>query len=93
MMVTGVHYMPFDDVHGYGKTKEELEQEGYILVESIPQPADNGKVPIHYVDIDTNEQFYEYEEPAVSDNDRIAALEKAQGDLLIEIAMLKMGGF
>lgn len=30
-----VHYMPFDEVNGLGKTKEQLQQEG-IFVESLP---------------------------------------------------------
>lgn len=33
-----VHYMPFDPTYGLGKTKEELEAEGYVFVESIPEP-------------------------------------------------------
>lgn len=36
--VNGQHFFPFDPVYGFGKTKEELEAEGYVLVENIPDP-------------------------------------------------------
>lgn len=58
-LVTFVHYMPFDGEHGMGKTKEELEQEG-ILVESIPEPKQNGKIPKLFVNRETKELWYEY---------------------------------
>lgn len=45
--VVAVHFVPFDPVHGLGKTKEELEAEGGVFVESVPEPENRpGKAPV-----------------------------------------------
>lgn len=54
------HYMPFDPVYGLGKTREELELEG-VFVESVPEPLNNGKIPILYLDDTKTAVFYDYE--------------------------------
>lgn len=42
-----IHYMPFDSEHGFGKTKEELETEGGVFVELVPEPENRpGKAPV-----------------------------------------------
>lgn len=56
------HHMPFHPKHGFGKTAEELEQEG-ILVDSIPEEQKvEGKSAIRYVNPSTKEIYYEYED-------------------------------
>jgi hypothetical protein len=57
-----VHAMPFHKKYGFGKTKEELEQEGFF-VESIPEPQQiEGKAPILRCNPTTKELWYEYED-------------------------------
>lgn len=46
--VTLIHNMPFDPVHGFGKTEAELSQLG-VLLDDIPDPEPmEGKIPIPY---------------------------------------------
>ncbi|WP_205613341.1 hypothetical protein [Clostridium sporogenes] len=57
-----IHYMPFNEKHGLGKTKEELEQEG-ILLESIIEPKQiEGKQATMYWNPIEGKIFYEYED-------------------------------
>ncbi|EQB4335412.1 hypothetical protein ACYJ2V_001099 [Clostridium botulinum] len=57
-----IHYMPFDNVYGLHKTKEELEQEG-ILIENIPEPKYiENKQAIMYWEPVNKQIFYEYED-------------------------------
>lgn len=45
--LTFIHYMPFDNRYGMGKTEEELRKTGY-LVESLPEytgEIQEGKIP------------------------------------------------
>jgi len=45
--VNMTHYMPFDPNNGLGKTREELESEGGIFVDSVPEPENRpGKAHI-----------------------------------------------
>lgn len=64
-----------------------------IQVGKIPTAEEReGKQPVLYVNPETLELWYEYEPRPLTDAERIVELEKTQGDLLMEIAMLKMGG-
>lgn len=48
-VVTYIHYMPFDEKNGLGKTEEELLTTGF-LVEDVAEPEFiDGKKSIHYV--------------------------------------------
>ncbi|NFM47521.1 hypothetical protein FDB72_15575 [Clostridium botulinum] len=62
-----IHYMPFDNVYGLHKTKEELEQEG-ILIENIPEPKyiENKQAIMYWNPVD-KQIFYEYEDDPKSD--------------------------
>ncbi|MEN8702444.1 hypothetical protein [Bacillus infantis] len=94
---------------GLGKSKEDLEKEGF-LVEEVPV-FDNVAGKDQYVMYTPEKGFWvEYKDRALTEDDllqqeigailfesamdkaRIAELEASQGDMLIEIAMLKMGG-
>ena len=56
--VTFIHYLPFDEKNGMGKTEEELLKEGY-LVDEIPEAEQiDGKIPILYY---TKEKDFWYE--------------------------------
>lgn len=60
-----IHYMPFDDKYGLGKTEEELLQEG-ILINSIPEPEQvEGKVPI--LKYNGTDLYYEYVDAPVDE--------------------------
>lgn len=82
--VQGIHYDPFHPTDGFGKTQEELEAEGGIFVErnAIPEPENNGMAPRLYINPQTKELWYEYEEiPKTPEQlllERVASLEKIQ---------------
>ncbi len=59
--VSGVHYQPFDNANGLGKTKETLEAEGCIFVEKLLEPTiNNNSIFKLYINPLTKEQWYEY---------------------------------
>ncbi|WPS86886.1 hypothetical protein SMD22_20655 [Brevibacillus halotolerans] len=75
-VVTFVHYMPFDEVNGLGKSSEKLQTTG-LLVDSIPQPEVNGKIPKLFINPKTQELWYEYTDRPLSPEEEIVQL-KAQ---------------
>lgn len=88
LKVTFTHYMPFDQKHGLGKSEQELRQTG-ALVGNIPEPEQiEGKIPVLYYNADTNSVYYEYEDKPLTEQDRIAQLERA----LLEMTALFTGG-
>lgn len=60
MNIDMIHYMPFDENYGLGKTREQLEAQGGIFVESVPEPENqSGKVStLKYSK--TDGLYYEY---------------------------------
>lgn len=61
-LVNFIHYKPFHEKHGLGKTREELQQEG-ILVDSIPELVEiDGQSASLYCNLITKELWYEYED-------------------------------
>ena len=61
VIVRGIHSKPFDEVDGYGKTEEELNEDGY-LVEIIPQPNPLlGTRSVLHINPINNETWYTYE--------------------------------
>lgn len=55
-----IHYMPFDQENGLGKTEKELLQEGY-LVDEIPEPEPkSGYVPKPFWDDLNKKVYYKY---------------------------------
>lgn len=62
-----IHYMPFDNIYGLHKTKEELELEG-VLIENIPEPKyiENKQAIMYWNPVD-KQIFYEYEDVPKSD--------------------------
>lgn len=85
-----VHFLPFDEANGLGKTQEQLESEG-MLVDSIPDPvAQQGKIPVLYVNPQTKEAFYEYIDAPANPptvEDEIAELKRQLADAQIAINM------
>lgn len=77
--VKEVHYQPFHTEYGLGKTQAELEQEG-ILVEWLPQPEQNGKIPILKYDSISGNFFYEYVDRPLTQEEKLAKLEELQKD-------------
>ena len=64
--------------------KAELLQDtsSGILVDKLPEPTQqDGKVEVLYVNIDTKEPFYEYEDAPITEEDKIKVLEKQVADL------------
>jgi len=101
-LVVGKHYLPFDPVYGVkhdngnSMTKEEMEAMGGVFVETELQPEANGLTGTHYVNPETKEQFYEYEEMPKSDieilREENAALKKSQADQDELLMQLMLGG-
>lgn len=64
--VTFIHYLPFDEKNGMGKTEEELLKEGY-LVDEIPEAEEKeGMVAVMYYEPQKG-FWYEYEEAPLSE--------------------------
>lgn len=86
--VNYTHYMPFDPIHGLGKTEEELLQDGYF-VDAIPEPTEiPGKTHMLKFTIEKN-IFYEYVDREPTDQEKIAQLE---ADVATANYALMMGG-
>ncbi|MHB9937899.1 hypothetical protein CF098_07700 [Clostridium sporogenes] len=68
-MIGHIHYMPFDEINGLRKTKEELEQEG-VLIENIPEPKyiESTQAIMYWNPVD-KQVFYEYEDVPKSEED------------------------
>ena len=65
-----IHYMPFDEENGLGKTEEELLQEG-LLIEELPKLENiPNKAPILFCNPQTKEVWYEYVVIPESDDDK-----------------------
>ena len=63
-----------------------------ILVEKLPEPTQqDGRVAVLYVNIDTKEPFYEYEDIPKSEEDKIDFLEKQVADLTFLVMQLQGG--
>ncbi len=84
-LVQGKHYDPFSPTSGFGKTQEELEAESHIFVEEsdIPIPVDNGKIANLYINPQTKEMWYEYQDMPKSE---IEILRDENRDLKIALA-------
>jgi hypothetical protein len=84
-----VHYKPFDEKDGLGKTEEELQQTGY-LVESIPEPeAIPGKVPILKFDKNNKELYYEYIDRPLTTEEKLQLIEQENQDLKNRIELMQ----
>ncbi|MBO0560223.1 hypothetical protein EXQ37_10845 [Clostridium botulinum] len=56
-----MYHLPLDEIYGLHKTKEELESQGGMFIETLPIPQYmKDKVPIPYLNPKTKEVFYEY---------------------------------
>lgn len=82
-LVTFVHRMPFDPVHGLGKSRDELLKTG-CFVSNFPEPAPKiGKRAIPYYDHEKKEVTYEYINIPLSDKERVDMLENAMNDIIL----------
>lgn len=86
--VNYTHYMPFDPIHGLGKTEEELLQDGHF-VNVIPEPTEIPK-KTHVLKFTIEKGvFYEYVDRELTDQEKIAQLE---ADVATANYALMMGG-
>jgi hypothetical protein len=78
-----------------GLTVEEFAQQVLgnktgLVVEKLPEPTQqDSKIPVLYVNIDTKESFYEYEDIPKTKEDKIDFLEKLVADLTFMIMHCK----
>ncbi|OGX78212.1 hypothetical protein A6395_13400 [Exiguobacterium sp. SH31] len=92
--VRSTHYMPFDPIHGLGKTKEELENEGGIFVESIPEP-DNVLGKNAVLKYENENLFYEYADRPLNNEEQIESLKAENQSLntaVVELYEIVLGG-
>lgn len=83
--VENIHYKPFDEKYGLGKTQEELVKEG-ILVEFIPEPIQQeGKEAILYVNITTKELYYQYVDLPKSEEPQEPGYQKTLSEQILEL--------
>lgn len=85
-----LHYRPFDPTHGLGKTREELEAEGGVFVDTIPEPENlPGKAAVlKYSEADG--LYYEYEDRPMTQEERVDAMQTENADLMFQNAMQDM---
>jgi len=84
-----INYVPFDEKHGLGKTKEQLQAEG-ILVETLPEPVMNpGKYAVLKYNPDKKEFYYIYEDiPVSAEQKELSAMKQQQ--VLMQSALDEM---
>lgn len=84
MEIGFIHYQPFDSENGLGKTQEQLNQEG-ILIDEMPQPIDNGKIPLMYYNPMTKTIFYEYIDKPKTQEDIYKELQAQNAQILLAL--------
>jgi hypothetical protein len=67
-VVGGIHFMPFDEVNGFGKTKAELEEDGYLIKDLLINEAKENQVSILHINPKTKDTWYSYEEMPTTPN-------------------------
>ena len=76
-----IHYCPFDEEHGLGKTEEELRTMGE-LVKEIPEPEIiEGKVSTLIFDKTTGQFYYEYSDAPPKPKTEIEVLQEENTEL------------
>lgn len=84
-----IHYMPFDPIHGLGKSKEELESEGGVFVQAVPDPEHvPGKTAV--LKYEDGQLKYEYVDRPMTQEERIDAMQTENADLMFQNAMQDM---
>lgn len=81
------HFLPFDPEHGMGKSEEELNQTGAVILDTdIPTPGtpDPGKEMVLYYDADTQTLSYQQEDIPVAIEDPVVTELKKQNQILGE---------
>lgn len=98
--ITAKNFMPFDEVYGLGKTKEQLQLEG-ILVDSLPEAEERvGMDATLKINLTTKEFYHEYHERMLTPVEMVSELQEENAKLrvdlengLMELTMLvAMGG-
>lgn len=96
-IVTFVHNIPFDTKNGLGKTKEELEETGFLL-DSIPDAAPQAGQDF-IMKFDGTNVYYEYHDAPIDEmtalKNQLAAQDKKlaeQEQAIMELTTLLAGG-
>lgn len=89
--IESIHYMPFDSINGLGKTKEELESEGGIFVESVPEPENRpGKsAMLKYSEADG--LYYEYTDRPLTPKEQTSQQMDYLVDLDFRLLQIELG--
>ena len=84
-----IHHMPFDKEYGLGKSKEELEAEGGVFVDTLPEPENiPGKgANMKFVD---GEIVFEYVDRELTQEEKIEGIQLENADLMLQNAMQDM---
>lgn len=87
--VTFVHYMPFDETNGLGKTKEELLNTGALVELSQEPQLQEDKVPVTYYDPIYNTAYYEMEDIPEQPKTKEEQLKSQIDQLALTVLQLK----
>lgn len=83
------HHMPFDPIYGLGKTKDELESNGAVFVDSIPEP-DNIPGKNGVLKYENGQLVYEYVDRQLSQEEKLESMQGENADLIFQNAMQDM---
>ena len=83
-IVTMLHRWPLDAKNGLGKTREELEKEGFFYNKVEPKPEMiAGRIPVLKYNPDEKELYYEYHVRPVTLTERIDAVENVINEAIM----------
>ncbi|UQW98196.1 hypothetical protein M2M59_04080 [Rummeliibacillus sp. G93] len=82
-VVTFVHNIPFDKQNGLGKTKEELEETGFLL-DSIPDATPQAGQDF-IMKFDGTNVFYEYHDAPLTTNEEVESLKAQNAQMLLAL--------
>ncbi|MGE7752777.1 hypothetical protein [Lysinibacillus fusiformis] len=95
-LVVGTNYIPFDPVYGLKDedgnlmSKEAIEKLGGVFVDFELKPEPNDMLATHFVNPQTGEQWYEYEERPKTEmeilKEGLAAVKAENKDLKLALA-------
>ena len=87
-----IHHMPFDKEYGLGKSKEELEAEGGIFVDSVQEPENRpGKSAVLKYS-GANGLYYEYIDREMTQEEKMIELQQKYDLMQSALDELIFGG-
>lgn len=86
--IDNIHYMPFDEKYGLGKTEAELLETG-LLVDTAPEVhVVDGKIGTPYYNPITKEFYYEYQDIELTQEEKQAQKINDLEGAIMELTMI-----